>query len=331
MEYRNLGRTGLEVSPLCLGAMMFGAWGNRDHDESIRIIHAALDAGINVVDTSNNYSNGESETIVGKALAGGKRENVVLATKVYAPMGEGPNQRGLSRKAIQEQVHASLRRLGTDVIDLYQIHRPDPKTPWEETLSTLDDLVRQGKIRYLGCSTNHYSGEALWEKRLPAWEIVETLQISERHGYERFVSLQPPYSILRRVMESDHFPMCERFGIGNIVWSPLEGGWLSGKYRRDTKPGESPRLAWIGDPDDPKFDRRRKIVVALLPMAESHGVSLARFAHAWALRHPAVTSVILGPRTMEQLTDSLACLDVTIRDSAAEEIDRLVPPGTAAL
>ncbi len=331
MEYRNLGRTGLKVSPLSLGTMMFGAWGNRDHDESIRIIHAALDAGINVVDTSNNYSNGESEAIVGKALAGGKRENVVLATKVYAPMGEGPNQRGLSRKAICEQVEHSLRRLQTDCIDLYQIHRTDASTPWEETLSALTDLVRQGKVRYLGCSTNHYSGAGIWEKRLPAWEIVETLQISERHGYERFISLQPPYSILRRVMESDHFPMCQRFGIGNIVWSPLEGGWLSGKYRRDTKPGESPRLAWIGDPNDPKFDRRKKIVEALLPMAESHGVSLARFANAWALRHPAVTSVILGPRTMEQLTDSLACLDLTIRDSAAEEIDRLVPPGTAAL
>ncbi|HEX6863629.1 MAG TPA: aldo/keto reductase, partial [Thermoanaerobaculia bacterium] len=232
MEYRNLGHTGLKVSPLCLGAMMFGKWGNADHDDSIRIIHRALDAGINFVDTANGYSEGESEVIVGKALRD-RREGVVLATKVWAPVGESPNQRGLSRKAIQEQVENSLRRLGTDVIDLYQIHRPDPTTPIEETLSTLSDLVRQGKVRYLGLSTTHYAGEALWEKRFAAWEIVETLWISERRGWERFVCLQPPYSILRRVMELEHFPMCQKFGIGNIVWSPLEGGWLSGKYRRD--------------------------------------------------------------------------------------------------
>jgi aryl-alcohol dehydrogenase-like predicted oxidoreductase len=332
MEYRNLGRTGLKVSPLCLGTMMFGAWGNPNHEESIRVIHAALDAGINFVDTSNNYSNGESETIVGKALADGKRENVVLASKVYAPMGEGPNQRGLSRKAIHEQVEHSLRRLQTDCIDLYQIHRPDPTTPWEETLSALNDLVRQGKVRYIGCSTNHYDGAALWERRLPAWEIVETLALAERRGFERFVSLQPPYSILRRAMETDHFPMCQRFGIGCIVWSPLEGGWLSGKYQPGASAGgESPRLAWIGDPENPKFQRRRHVVETLLPLAAAHGVSLARFANAWVLRHPAVTCNILGPRTMAQLEDSLACLDLKISDAAAAEIDRLVPPGTSAL
>ena len=198
--------TGLKVSPLCLGAMMFGGWGNPDHEESIRIIHRALDAGINFIDTANGYSEGESEVIVGKALKD-RREGTVLATKVWAPVGPGANQRGLSRKAIQEQVENSLRRLGTDVIDLYQIHRPDPTTPLEETLSALNDLVRQGKVRYLGLSTNHYEGSALWEKRFSAWEIVETLWISERHGWERFVSLQPPYSILRRTMELEHFPM----------------------------------------------------------------------------------------------------------------------------
>lgn len=231
MDYRNLGTTGVRVSPLCLGTMMLGAWGNPDHAEGVRLIHRAMDAGINFIDTANVYSAGESEEIVGKALKD-RRDRAVLATKVWGAMGEGPNERGLSRKAIQEQVERSLRRLQTDVIDLYQIHRPDPTTPLEETLSTLDLLVRQGKVRYLGLSTNHYAGQEPWEKRFAAWEVVETLWVSDRRGWERFVSLQPPYSILRRVMELEHFPMTRRFGLANIVWSPLEGGWLAGKYRR---------------------------------------------------------------------------------------------------
>lgn len=332
MEYRNLGKSGLKVSPLCLGAMMFGSWGNPDHEDSVRIIHRALDAGINFVDTANGYSEGESEVIVGKALKD-RREGTVLATKVWAPVGPGPNQRGLSRKAIQEQLENSLRRLGTDVIDLYQIHRPDPTTPIEETLSTLSDLVRQGKVRYLGLSTNHYEGSALWEKRFAAWEIVETFWVSERHGWERFVSLQPPYSILRRTMEAEHFPMSLKLGLANIVWSPLEGGWLSGKYRRDAaNPKDSQRAEkWIGDIENPKFQRRLDIVEKLLPLAEAKGVPLARLANAWALRHPAVTSAIIGPRTMDQLEDSLQSLDVRITDEDARIIDELVPPGTSAL
>jgi aryl-alcohol dehydrogenase-like predicted oxidoreductase len=332
MEYRNLGHTGLKVSPLCLGAMMFGAWGNPDHEESIRIIHSALDSGINFIDTANGYSEGESEVIIGKALKD-RREGTVLATKVWAPVGPGANQRGLSRKAIQEQVENSLRRLGTDVIDLYQIHRPDPTTPLAETLSTLNDLVRQGKVRYLGLSTNHYEGSALWEKRFSAWEIVETLWLSERHGWERFVAIQPPYSILRRTMELEHFPMSQKLGLGNIVWSPLEGGWLSGKYRRGgANPLDSNRAEkWIGDLGNPKFQRRLDIVEQLLPMAEAKGISLARLANAWALRHPAVTSVILGPRTQEQLDDSLEAVNVTFTDEEAAAIDRLVAPGTSAL
>jgi aryl-alcohol dehydrogenase-like predicted oxidoreductase len=332
MEYRNLGHTGLKVSPLCLGAMMFGAWGNPDHEESIRIIHSALDSGINFIDTANGYSEGESEVIVGKALKD-RREGTVLATKVWAPVGPGANQRGLSRKAIQEQVENSLRRLGTDVIDLYQIHRPDPTTPLEETLSALNDLVRQGKVRYLGLSTNHYEGSALWEKRFSAWEIVETLWLSERHGFERFVSIQPPYSILRRTMELEHFPMSLKLGLGNIVWSPLEGGWLSGKYRRGgANPLDSNRAEkWIGDLGNPKFQRRLDIVEKLLPIAEAKGISLARLANAWALRHPAVTSVILGPRTQEQLDDSLEAVNVTFTDEEAAAIDQLVAPGTSAL
>jgi len=332
MEYRNLGRTGLKVSPLCLGTMMFGSWGNPDHDASIRVIHRALDAGVNFVDTANNYSEGESEIIVGKALKG-RRDDVVLATKVWSPMGPGPHQRGLSRKAIQEQVEHSLRRLGTDVIDLYQIHRPDPTTPWEETLSTLTDLVRQGKVRYLGCSTNHTPGEGVWQKVLEAWSLVETLWISERHGFERFVSLQPPYSMLRRTMELEHFPVTRRFGLGNLVWSPLEGGWLAGKYRRgQANPLDSPRAGrWVGDLGNPVFEKRMDVVEALLPMAAARGVSLARFAVAWTLRNPDVSTVILGPRTEDQLADLLAAPNLVIGDDEAARIDELVPPGTDVL
>ncbi len=330
MEYRNLGRAGVKVSPLCLGTMMFGAWGNRDADESIRIIRRALDSGINFIDTANIYSEGESEEIVGRAIAG-RRDEVVLATKVWGSMGPGPNQRGLSRKTIQEQVEASLRRLGTDVIDLYQIHRPDPSTPWEETLSTLSDLVRQGKVRYLGASTNHH--EVPGQRVLPAWEFVETLWISERRGFEKFVSLQPPYSMLRRTMEAEHFPMSQRFGIANIVWSPLEGGWLTGKYRKGTpNPKDSPRAAnWVGETSDTRFERRLDVVEALVALAREAHVPLPILALAFTLRSPAVTSTIIGPRTMEQLDGNLKALETQVGDDLAKRIDELVPPGTSVL
>jgi aryl-alcohol dehydrogenase-like predicted oxidoreductase len=332
MDYRNLGNSGLKVSPLGLGTMMLGAWGNTDHDDCVRIIQRALDAGINLIDTSNNYGDGDSEIVVGKALRG-RRDQAVLATKVWAPMGEGPNQRGLSRKAIEEQVEQSLRRLQTDVIDLYQIHRPDPTVRWEETLGTLDDLVRRGKVRYLGCSSNHYSGAGPWERHLPAWEIVETLWISERRGYERFVSYQPPYSILRRSMEAEHFPMALRHRLGILVWSPLEGGWLSGKYRPGAgNPGDTPRARqWIGNLDNPKFARRLAVVEQLIALAAARGMPLAQLATAWVLRHPQVSSVIIGPRTMEQLESSLESLDREISDEDAAAIDRLVPPATSVL
>lgn len=332
MDYRNLGQSGVKVSPLCLGAMMFGKWGNPDHDDCTRIIHRALDAGVNFVDTSNNYAEGESEIVVGKALRD-RRDRVVLATKVFAPMGTGPNDRGLSRKAIQEQVEQSLRRLQTEVIDLYQIHRPDPTTPHEETLSALHDLVRQGKVRYLGLSTNHYEGPGPWEKRFSAWEIVESLWISDRRGWERFRSLQPPYSILRRVMELEHFPMSRRFGLANIVWSPLEGGWLTGKYRRGSgNPRDSRRAeSWVGDLENPKFARRLEVVEQLVPLAEERGVSLARFANAWVLANPAVTSAIIGPRTIEQLEDSLGAVELSLTADELARVDQLVPPGTSAL
>jgi aryl-alcohol dehydrogenase-like predicted oxidoreductase len=309
--------------------MMLGAWGEADHDAGVKIIHRALDLGINFIDTANMYSDGESEVIVGKALKG-RRHEAVLATKVFFPAGPGPNQRGLSRKAIQEQVEASLRRLGTDVIDLYQIHRHDPSTPWEETLRTLDDLVRQGKVRYIGCSTNHY--EANGQPRLEAWQIVETLWLSDRHGWERFVCLQPPYSLLRRAMELTHFPMTQEHGLANIVWSPLEGGWLTGKYRFGGELPDTPRAKrWVKDLQDEKFRRRSEIVEALLPLAEARGCTLAQFALAWTLHHPAVTSCIIGPRTLEQVESALPALDLELTAEELAAVDALVPPGTAAL
>ena len=332
MDYRNLGRSGLKVSPLCLGTMMFGDWGNKDHDDSIRIIHRALDGGINFIDTANIYSKGESEEIVGKAIKG-RREQVVLATKVFGPMGDDPHQRGLSRKSIEQEVEHSLRRLGTDVIDLYQIHRPDPTTPWDETLRALDDLVRKGKVRYIGASTNHYQSTDIWQQKLETWQMVESLWISEKRGLERFISLQPPYSMLRRAMETDHFPMTRHFGIGNIVWSPLEGGWLTGKYRRGAaNPKDSNRAAnWVGDIADPRFEHRLDVVEQLVPMAEARGISLARWATAWTLANQDVTSVIIGPRTMEQLEDSLEAVGVELSDEEHAKIDELVPPGTSVL
>src|SRR5215208_1114535 len=220
MEQRLLGRTGVHVSPLCLGAMMFGAWGETDHDESIRIIHRALDAGVNFVDTADVYARGESEEIVGKALSGGRRENVILATKVHGKMGDDPNEFGNSRRWIVREVENSLRRLGTDWIDLYQIHRPEEDTDIDETLGALTDLVRQGKVRYIGSST------------FPAGQIVEAQWVAEKRGRERFVCEQPPYSLLTRAIERDVLPTLLRHHMGAIAWSPLAGGWLSGKWRK---------------------------------------------------------------------------------------------------
>ena len=219
MELRTLGRTGVKVSPLCLGAMMFGAWGETDHDECIRIIHRALDAGINFIDTADVYSRGESERIVGKALAGGRRDHVVLATKVHGKMGDDPNQFGNTRRWITHEVENSLQRLGTDWIDLYQIHRPEPDTDIDETLGALTDLVRAGKIRSIGSST------------FPPSAIVEAQWAAERRNRERFVCEQPPYSMLVRGIEADVLPTCARYGMGVLSWSPLAGGWLSGRYR----------------------------------------------------------------------------------------------------
>src|SRR5947209_149531 len=231
IEQRKLGSTGVSVSPLCLGAMMFGAWGNTDHEDSIRIIHRALDAGINFIDTADVYSRGESEEIVGKALAGGRRDSVVLATKVHGRMGDDPNEFGNSRRWIVREVEHSLRRLGTDWIDLYQIHRPEPDTDIDETLGALTDLVRAGKVRYIGSSTFQPS------------QIVEAQWVAQRRGRERFVCEQPPYSLLHRGIEAEVLPVCQRYGMGAIVWSPLAGGWLSGRYGSDAGSPDASRRA----------------------------------------------------------------------------------------
>jgi aryl-alcohol dehydrogenase-like predicted oxidoreductase len=318
MEYRTLGRTGVKVSPLCLGAMMFGAWGNQDHDDSIRIIHRALDEGINFVDTADVYSAGESEEIVGKALQG-RRDSVVLATKFHGPMGDDPNQRGNSRRWIFQEVENSLRRLQTDWIDLYQVHRLDADTEHDETLGALTDLVRQGKIRYFGSST------------FPAEQIVEAQWVAERRGRERYVCEQPPYSILVRGVERDVLPTCLSYGMGVIPWSPLAGGWLSGKYRRDGDTPESHRAQRIPGRYDLSLDenqRKLDAAEALAQLAEEAGLTLIDMALAFVLEHPAVTAAIIGPRTMEQLEGQLGAADVKLPAEVLDRIDEIVPPGT---
>jgi aryl-alcohol dehydrogenase-like predicted oxidoreductase len=324
MEYRSLGRTGMQVSPLCLGAMMFGAWGEPDHDVSIKIIHRALDAGINFIDTADVYSQGESEEIVGKALAGGRRDDVIVATKVHGQMGvpageQGdPNKRGNSRRWIIAEVENSLRRLQTDWIDLYQLHRPDPGTDVEESLAALTDLQRQGKIRAFGSST------------FPAHEMVEAQWVSERRGLGRFVTEQPPYSILVRGIEADVLPVAEKYGMGVIPWSPLAGGWLTGRYRKGEDVPESrraQRLPGRYDLSKPANQAKLDAVEELALLAEDAGITLIHLALAFTLAHPAVTSPIIGPRTMEQLESQLGAVDVTLSEDILDRIDKIVPPG----
>lgn len=312
MRYRPLGRTGIKVSPYALGAMMFGAAvGNPDHDDSIRIIHKALDAGINLVDTADAYSRGESEEVVGKALKG-RREDVVLATKLSLPMGDDPNQRGNSRRWIMTAVENSLRRLRTDHIDLYQIHRPDPDTDVEETLSALSDLVRSGKVRAIGSSA------------MPASDIVEAQWAAERRGLERFRTEQPTYSILNRGIESEVLPVAQRYGMGTLVWSPLAKGMLTGRIRR----GRATDLRRAGRFRSFADERRLDAVERLVPLAEEAGLPLTHLAMAFATAHPGVSSAILGPRTMEHLDDLLAGVDVVLSADLLDRIDEIVPPGT---
>ncbi|MFG3104820.1 aldo/keto reductase [Streptomyces sp. NPDC048182] len=312
MQYRTLGGTGIKVSPYCLGAMMFGAVGNPDHEESVRIIHKALDAGINFVDTADAYSHGESEEIVGKALKG-RRDDVVLATKAHLPMGDDPNRRGNSRRWLTRALDDSLRRLDTDHVDLYQVHRPDPDTDVEETLSALTDLVRAGKIRAFGTST------------FPASDLVEAQWTAERRGLLRPRAEQPPYSILNRGVEREVLPVCERYGVGTLVWSPLAGGLLTGRYRKD-RPADTHRSAFGFQ--HLRDERRLDAVERLLALAEKAGLPLTHLAMAFAIAHPGVTSAILGPRTMAHLDDLLTGAETVLSDEVMDEIDAIVPPGT---
>jgi aryl-alcohol dehydrogenase-like predicted oxidoreductase len=318
MELRMLAGTGVHVSPLCLGAMMFGAWGETDHDASIAIIHRALDAGINFIDTADVYSRGESEEIVGKALAGGRRENVVLATKFHGTMGEDANEAGNSRRWIMREVEASLKRLKTDWIDLYQVHRWDPWTDHEETLSALSDLVAQGKVRYIGSST------------YPAAQIVKAQWVSRERGLQRFVCEQPPYSMLVRAAEADVLPTCKELGMGTIAWSPLAGGWLSGRWRKGAEDLTSRRSAMIPQRYDltlPANQEKLEAADALAQLAEQSGMTLIGMALAFVVSHPAVTAAIIGPRTIEQLESQLGATEVQLDGAILDRIDEIVTPG----
>jgi aryl-alcohol dehydrogenase-like predicted oxidoreductase len=310
MQYRTLGRTGIKVSPYALGTLMFAtSIGNPDPDDSIRVIHKALDAGINLVDTADSY--GDSEEIVGKALKGG-RDSVVLATKFSRAMGDDPNRQGTSRRWIMTAVEDSLRRLQTDYIDVYQIHRLDPTTDIEETLSALSDLIHSGKVRAIGSSNT------------PASDILEAQWVAERRGLERFHTEQPPYSILNRAIEREVLPVTQRYGMGTLVWGPLAQGLLTGRVRK----GEHNDLRRAGLFRHLNDERRLDAVEALIPLAQEAGLPMTHLAMAFAIAHPGVTSALLGPHTLEQLDDLLAGIDVTLTDEILDRIDKIVPPGT---
>ena len=321
MEYRSLGRTGVQVSALCLGCMNFG--GKSTPEDSYAIIDTAIDAGINFLDTANVYGRGRSEEVTGEALArNGKRQQIVLATKVHGTMADDdPNMLGNSRRHLIEQCEASLRRLQTDYIDLYQIHRPQSDIPIDETLRALDDLIGAGKVRYIGSST------------FAAWQVMESLWVSKELGLNRFICEQQPYNILDRRVERELLPMARTYGIATIPWSPIAGGLLSGKYTRENQSPEGKRYANVAD--NPRFQARKAeaiwdVIEGLTPMAEAKGCTLAQLALAWVVRQPGVTSPIIGPRTMEHLLDNLGALDVAFSEEDFTAIDALVPPGGMA-
>lgn len=323
MHKRVLGKTGLRVTPFCLGAMMFGEMGNTDHGDCVRIIHRALDAGINFIDTADVYSRGESETIVGKALKG-RRDEVILASKFFGPMDDDPNHRGGSRRWIVSEVESSLRRLGTDYLDLYQMHRYDENTDMEEVLFTLTELVRQGKVRYFGSSM------------FPPDRIIECQWIAEKRGLLRFRCEQPWYSIFARDIERFVLPACHRYGMGAIIWSPLDGGFLAGKYRKtadltaDSRVGRfTKRITGSFDPGDAVFRRKLALVDELDALAVEAGLPLAQLSVAFTLQHPYVTSAIIGPRTMEHLEGVLPAAEMKLDTAVLDRIDAIVPPGTS--
>jgi aryl-alcohol dehydrogenase-like predicted oxidoreductase len=322
LQYRTLGRTGIEVSTLCLGAMMFGAWGNTDETECREIVDVALDAGVNFIDTADVYAFGESEEILGRALKG-RRDQVILATKGYNEMPGEPgdrNRRGNSRVWLSRAVEDSLRRLGTDYIDLYQIHRPDPKADIDETLGALSDLVRAGKVRAIGSST------------FPAEHIVAAQWTAERRGRERFATEQLSYSILARHAEAAALPTCEEYGLGVLVWSPLNGGWLTGKYRAGSEPAADSRAGKNSEHFDYRQpdmrDRKLELVQQLREIAADEACSLIDMSLAFVLAHRGVTSAIMGPRTPAQLADQLGAAGVVLSAEALDRIDAVVPPGT---
>lgn len=309
MQHRPLGRTGIHVSPFALGAMMLSSFGNPDQGDVDRIIARAIDAGINFLDTADAY--GDSEDMVGKALQG-RRDEIILASKFALPIGDDPNHRGGSRRWIITSVENSLRRLGTDHLDLYQFHRPDPDTDIEETLSALSDLVRSGKVRAIGSSD------------MPASEIVEAQWVAERRGLERFRVEQPHYSLLDRAVEREVLPVAQRYGMGTVIWSPLAGGMLTGRVRRGQESDlrRTQRFAALRDP------RRIDAVEELIALADEAGIALTHMALAFVIAHPGVTSALIGPRTMEQLDDLLAASEVSLSDDLLDRIDAIVPPGT---
>ncbi|GAA3020253.1 aldo/keto reductase [Streptosporangium longisporum] len=319
MDYRLFGQTGMKVSPICLGGMMFGWWGGNGYEESSKMIRRAIDAGVNVIDTADIYANGESEELIGRFLAeSGLRDRIVLATKVHGSMGDDPNHGGNSRRWIIQEVDNSLRRLRTDWIDLYQIHRPDPGVDIDETLGALTDLVRAGKVRYIGSST------------FPAYQVVEAQWAAERRNRERFVAEQPPYSILARGVEADLLPVCRRYGLGVLAWSPLAGGWLTGRYREGGELPQSRRAAMLPDRYDmtlPENRRKLAAVERLALLAEESGISLIDMALRFVLQHPGVTSAIIGPRTMEHLESQLGAADASLSEDVLDRIDEIVPPG----
>lgn len=314
MKTRALGRTGIQVTPYCLGTMMFGRFGNPDPDDCVRIVHRALDAGINFVDTADVYGpGGTTEEIVGRALRG-RRDDVVLATKVNGSMGADPNRGGGSRRWIVAAVENSLRRLRTDRIDLYQIHHPDPRTDIEETLSALTDLVRSGKVRAIGASNT------------PAAEIVEAQWTAERRGLHRLRTEQPAYSILNRGIEREILPTCLRYGMGTLVWGPLSMGLLTGRYRKNGPGPRTARMHWV--PRHLTDERKLDAVERLVHLAREAGMPLTHLAMAFAVTHPAVTSAIIGPRTLDHLEDLLAGSATVLDDDVLDRIDEIVAPGT---
>ena len=318
MKRRTLGSTGMSVSEFALGAMMFGSLGNPDHEDAIRIIHSALDAGINFIDTADVYSRGESEEIVGKAVKG-RRDDLVVATKFGRPMGEDPNQRGGSRRWIVREVENSLRRLDTDYIDLYQIHRPDYETEIGETLSALSDLVRAGKIRAFGSSM------------FPAEMIVEAQWAAERQGSRRFLTEQPIYSIFTRKIEAAVLPTAQRHGLGVLTFSPLNSGWLSGRADLTSSHRAvltSSALPSHYDSSTPTGRLKAAALAKLTVLADEAGMTLPRLATAFVRAHPAVTSVLIGPRTQEQLDGLLSGADIELSSDVLDRIDEIVPPGT---